>query len=377
MLPAVPPSLPPVSAFLAAHPRYAVLPQPYFEAGTSRSSFLDVDLKPEAFLGAGHLWSVELDAGSVHRSVQSSAPRCTFFLGFEPRDKVELRLFDAERQLRARFTLPIRPQRFTSLYQVGPYTRQVSRAWGEDGLSMVVIQGQYKPDFERLKQPVVYVGGDFNYQRIENLVKYFRTHGVDAYGYKPDYDRDPGESLLQMGQRDALDVDQLVGGRKAHLVGLCLGGILARAMASRHDFASVTTVGTPHTGSRLADVYNGIPALPMLHRFVTGDPRIHKYKDAHTDMVAFNAACDVKFRGVVLDAHDRPLDRRYDVTVTALRCLEGANVHTDGLILSEGQAFGKPLAVWNTDHAGMINDGLAGTYFDAYAAHAKLLEGLE
>jgi hypothetical protein len=95
-------------------------------------------------------------------------------------------------------------------------------------------------------------------------------------------------------------------------------------------------------------------------------------------MVAFNRQVgDVKFRGVVLDAHDRPLDRRYDVTATALRWLEGPGVHTDGLILSEGQAFGKPLAVWNTDHAGMINDGLAGTYFDAYAAHAKLLEGLE
>jgi hypothetical protein len=148
-------------------------------------------------------------------------------------------------------------------------------------------------------------------------------------------------------------------------------------MASHHQVASVTTVGAPHTGSRLADVYNAVGVLPALHRLVTGDPRIHKYKDAHQDMVAFNAACGVKFRGVELDAQGRPLDRRYDVTATALRWLEGPRVHTDGLILSEGQAFGKPFAVWNTDHAGMINDGLAGTYFDAYAAHAKLLEGLE
>ncbi|MDB5096154.1 MAG: hypothetical protein JWM80_575 [Cyanobacteria bacterium RYN_339] len=381
-----PPPQSPVAAFLAAHPRYAVLPAPYFEETAVAASHLDLDLRPGAFLGRGRAWSVEVDTGRTVRFPAhgtSTAPSCQAFLdlGAERPKKAEVRLFDAGHHLAARFTIPtIHPRRFQAQYTVGPYSHQVSRRWGEDGASLVLIQQRYRPEFPRLKHPVVYVGGDFNYQRIENLVRYFRTHGINALGYKPDYDRDPAESLLAMGARDQRDVREWVGlngGGSAHLVGLCLGGILARAMQAAGPFASLTTVGTPHTGSRLADVYNGVPALPMLHRLVSGDPRIHKYKDAHEDMVAFNREVAVGFRGVVLDAHDRVMDRRYDVTATALRCLEGARVHTDGLILSEGQALGKPYAVWNTDHAGMINDGAAARYFDAYAAHEQLLETLE
>ncbi len=40
---------------------------------------------------------------------------------------------------------------------------------------------------------------------------------------------------------------------------------------------------------------------------------------------------------------------------------------------NDGQALGNPFAVWPCDHAGMINDGLSATFFDAYQAHLDLV----
>ena len=43
--------------------------------------------------------------------------------------------------------------------------------------------------------------------------------------------------------------------------------------------------------------------------------------------------------------------------------------------LSEAM-HGDRVVTWKTDHAGMINDGRASTYFDAYDAHLRLVESL-
>lgn len=399
----------PLDAFFAGHPCYEVLPAPYFESDLHDASWAEVGLNARSFLGAGVAWHAELDTGIVRRfpaqGTTSAKGWNTFVaLGESPVAHAELRLYAHEHgteRLAARIALPrLVPERFVSTYVRGPFARQLSPIWGEDGAWLVLLQGRYKPAFWRHAEPVLYVGGDFNYRRIEGVVRFLRTHGVNALGYKPDYDRNQAESFLDMAQADLADIRSLItlaaGGRPTDVVGMCVGGLYARGLAyaerrvarpAKPLVASVTTVGTPHQGSELADIYNSVGVLPLLHRFVTGGAAIHKYKDSRLDVQRLDRVVgtipEVPTGSVVLDPAGHPLDPRYLATAWPLRWLVAAEtgvrpetVGTDGLITVAGQSFGKPMATWTTDHAGMINDGFASTYFDAYSAHLRLIDAL-
>lgn len=398
-----------VTDFLQANPRYAVLPAPYFESRATEASYLDVELRPFSFMPRSASWFAEIDTGTVQRIPARGVSKARQWQGFlplgsAPVTRAEVRLYQTDEtgsHLVARIPMPaLRPTRFMSHYQRGPRGRQVSTQWGEDGVWMVLIQGRHAPDFWRVPEPVVYLGGDFLYQRVEGLVRYLRTHGVNAYGFKPDFSRDADESLLAMTRTDWPAMDDFLAhigqGRPAHLVGLCIGGIHARGLAYRETeleparrrrIRTVTSVGAPHDGSELADLYNAVDLIPQAHRLLTGDPQVHKYKDARHDMADFNRRipppADVPHLSVVIKAGPRGVDPRYDQSEWALRQLRARetggdprHVETDGLILVEGQAFGEVVTTWESDHAGMINDGRSSTYFDAYRAHLDLVEHL-
>lgn len=395
--------------FLAAHPRYEVLPAPYFEPGTRAASFVEVGLNARSYMGPNVAWHAEVDTGAVTRLPARGTSQGKGWSGFLPLgdravEKAEVRLYAHEHgtvRLAARIALPtIRPTRFNANYVRGPRARQLGRAWGEDGAWLVLIQLRHPPDFWRRATPVLYVGGDFNFQRIEGTVRFLRTHGVNALGYKPDYDRDPDEMFMDMARADLPDVRRFLqlaaGDRPTDVIGMCVGGLHVRglAWAERRELrpshplvASITTVGTPHTGSELADIYNGIELLPAMHRLVTGDARIHKYKDSRADVARFNQVVgplpEVPHGSVVLDPQGERPDPRYDSTDWPLRWLVSAetgvspeSVGTDGLITVSSQRFGERVVTWKSDHAGMINDGRAATYFDAYQAHLELIESL-
>lgn len=381
---------PPVADFLAAHPAFAVLPAPYFESRRSDRAYLDLDLNPRAFIGSNVPWRVELEGGGettvLARGVNGC---CRAFMPVAGQTFDVVLYREGEDGPAARFPLYAHPERFTTQYTAGPYTHQASRAWGEDGAAIVLIQERYPARFDAMRHPVLYVGGDFNYQHVEGLVRYFRTHGVDAWGYKPEYDRDADEPMDALARHEQPALKAFLDLEPApHLVGLCVGGLYVRALEHDlpHAFTSLTTIGTPHQGSKLAAFYNHTPVVPALHRWLTGDAHAHRYKDASDAVQAFNARVGthprVPSRWVVLDDGGHTPDPRYDLTDFALKAwrdpgLTPSEVHTDGLILSAGQALGAPFTVWNTDHAGMINDGLASTYFDAYRAHHQLLRTLE
>lgn len=398
----------PLTAFFEQNPRYEVLPAPYFESAASDASYLDLELRPYAFLPRHSAWYAEIDTGVVQRvPAAGGASTAKVWKGFlslgdRPISKVEVRLYAQDRtgaHLVSRIPLSaVRKTRFSAHYQRGPRAKQVATGWGEDGAWMVLIQGRYAPAFWRVPEPVVYVGGDFLYQRVEGLVRYLRTHGVNAWGFKPDFSRDADESLLEMTQNDWPVMRRFlerIDERPAHLVGLCLGGIHARGLAhleheapgGRRLIGTVTSVGAPHRGSELADLYNAIDLVPQVHRLLTGDPNVHKYKDDRPAMADFNRRIPltpgVPHLSVVLNAHRVGIDRRYlesDWIMRLMRAQElgvsPAEVETDGLILVEGQAFGEVASRWETDHAGMINDGRSSTHFDAYRAHLALVEQL-
>ncbi|MFP5501330.1 MAG: hypothetical protein ACLGIN_02500, partial [Candidatus Sericytochromatia bacterium] len=283
---------PPLTAFLEAQPRAAVLPAPYFEPAIAPESFLELEVSPYHFLPPGTPWRAEVDTGTVTRRAPSTADRWSAFLplGEAAIEKAELRLYAIERsgveRLAARVAIPtIRPDRFNAIYQRGPRSRQRSSAWGEEGIWLVLIQQRHAPRFWRVETPVLYLGGDFLYQKIEHVVRSLRVHGVNALGYKPDYGRDQDEPVLALARSDAPTVRRLLDlaapGQKAHLVGMCLGGLHGRALvqADPARYLSLAGVASPHGGSELADLYNAHWLWPFLHRFTTGDPSLHQYKD--------------------------------------------------------------------------------------------------
>ncbi|MFP5503610.1 MAG: hypothetical protein ACLGIN_14060, partial [Candidatus Sericytochromatia bacterium] len=105
-------------------------------------------------------------------------------------------------------------------------------------------------------------------------------------------------------------------------------------------------------------------------------------------MAAFNRAvpkaAGFPYYDVVLDPGPHRIDPRYDGMDWTLKQMVAAEtgqpadqVKTDGLITVSCQAFGDRLATWPSDHAGMINDGLSSTRFDAHRAHLELVMALE
>ncbi|HEY9721363.1 MAG TPA: hypothetical protein V6D47_05075 [Oscillatoriaceae cyanobacterium] len=402
---AAPAKAAPLDDFFTAHPRFAILPAPYFDPDRTTAAYADVHLAATAFVPAGTPWYATLSFESDHgegymRFPDEGTTTASGWNAFLPLGdrRIENATLSICTETPTALTevgdiqLSVHRTRFSSLYRRGQRARQCSWRWGEDGAWLVVLQQRYAPDFYRSATPTLYLGGDFHYERVEDLVRFLRTHGVDALGYKPDYAR--AMSLLQMAQTDWPDVRQylnLTGTHNTRLVGLCLGGLIARGLAHvsqpEDRVLSVTTIGTPNRGSLMAELYNRMDWLQSLNRVIVGEAGSHPYQDAQDAVQAFNQAigpCPVPLSSVTLDAAGHRLDPRYWLMDGPLRWVTGfeahqnpSNLHTDGLILSEDQPIGRSLGVWNTDHAGMINEGRASEYFDAYEAHLKLVQTLE
>lgn len=394
----------PLGAFLARHPEYAVLPAPYFEPGVAEASHVELRVHAPAFLPPGMPWRAELDVGRVFRYPETGHTTEETWaefveLGAASVPHAELRLYardgDVEREVAILTLGTLRPRRFQAAFQPGPYTRHASREWGEEGLWLVLLQMRQAPVFDALADPVLYVGGDFNLKRVEFLVRYLRVRGYNAFGYRPAYDRRP-EPIDEMAREDLALVREFLSlaapGRRAHVVGLCVGGLHARALAQADAatpgarcVATVTGVGTPNHGSELADLYH--PLLARLEARLTGKPMRHPFKDTCRAMRKFNreveAPSDVPHRMVVLDATGMRVDDMYAPTGPLLQWMVGLrtrrapwSIATDGLLTVECQLLGEPYAVWRCDHNAMLNYGRTASHFDGYTAHRELIDAV-
>src|SRR5690349_3008221 len=56
-----------MTTFLHDHPRYEVLPAPYFDEAMANASYLDVELRPYSFMPRAGAWFAEIDTGVVQR----------------------------------------------------------------------------------------------------------------------------------------------------------------------------------------------------------------------------------------------------------------------------------------------------------------------
>lgn len=220
----------------------------------------------------------------------------------------------------------------------------------------------------RLKAPIVLAHGLFGFSRIGfgpvTLTSYFR--GI------PDVLRAAGNRVLTTrvhpiasidfrGRRLGYRIDTYFPDEPVHIIGHSMGGLDARRLLAepgwRDRILSLTTIGTPHMGSILADfaklragrIYRLLNAMGIDYRGFLDVTRLsmRRFGRQYGSIDGIPCFCvagepeggDVSW----------PLRRLHE----ALGEMEGAN---DGLVpAASALAFGTPLPAWPLDHLRQMN----------------------
>jgi triacylglycerol lipase len=224
------------------------------------------------------------------------------------------------------------------------------------------------PIFARLDAPIVLAHGLFGFTRIGlgpvTLTSYFRgiPEAMQAVGNRVLVTRVQSVAGVERrARRLGEQIDRAFGDEPVHLIGHSMGGLDARRLLADESWQdrilSITTIGTPHLGSSLADfaklrvgrVFRLLEALKVdtqgcldvtrkvAHRF-------HERFAPPADIPCFSVAGDPPAQEVCW-----PLRRMHEV----LSEIEGPN---DGVVSVESaNAFGRPLPRWPVDHLRQVN----------------------
>jgi triacylglycerol lipase len=225
-----------------------------------------------------------------------------------------------------------------------------------------------RPLFARLDAPIVLAHGLGGFTRIGvgrlTLTTYFRgiPEALRASGNRVLVTRVPPiAGVEKRAKRLGEQIVRAFGDEPVHLIGHSLGGLDARRLIADVEWQrrvlSLTTIGTPHLGSFLADfaklrvgrVYRLLDAMgidPQGCLDVTRGAarRFHDQNPLPAGVACFCVAGDP-----VAEMVCWPLRRLHVV----LSELEGPN---DGLVSVESaKAFGTPLPPWPADHLRQLN----------------------
>jgi triacylglycerol lipase len=235
-----------------------------------------------------------------------------------------------------------------------------------------------------LDTPVVLVHGIFGFDQLTlggiRIADYFRLipHTLRAQGnIVPEPPQlNPAGSVAERAQdlKNYLQSNSDVAGKKVNIIAHSMGGLDSRYLISKLDMAdrvlSLTTIGTPHHGSPIADMVIA-HTNPILNSFVKHlGVDIKGVSDLTTD------ACR-GFNNEVLDSpniHYRSVAGQFEpprilgeplgllgLTHEIIRGKEGAN---DGLVSVESARFGQDpnnwtfLGTWAANHFRLVNWGM-------------------
>ena len=220
----------------------------------------------------------------------------------------------------------------------------------------------------RLHAPVVLAHGLFGFSRIGlgplTLTTYFRgiPEVLRAAGNRVLVTRvHPIASVELRAQRLGARILRAFPNERIHIIGHSMGGLDARRLVAEEPWRarvlSLTTIGTPHLGSYLADFAKlRVGRVYRLLQRMMLDPtgflditrlaarRFHRRYPQPSDLPCFSVAGVPPPEEVTW-----PLQRLYAV----LAELEGPN---DGLVpASSAEAFGTLLCPWPADHLRQMN----------------------
>ena len=227
---------------------------------------------------------------------------------------------------------------------------------------------RHQPRFARLDAPIVLAHGLGGFSRIGvgrmTLTTYFRgiPEALRASGTRELVTRVPPlDGVETRARRLGEQIFQAYGDEPIHLIGHSMGGLDARRLLAdprwQDRVCSLTTIGTPHLGSSLADfakirvgrIYDmlaavGIDPQGCLDVTCNTARRFHDRNPLPPGVPCFSVAGDP-----VYDAVCWPLRRLHSV----LGEMEGPN---DGLVsVTSANAFGTALPFWPTDHLQQLN----------------------
>jgi triacylglycerol lipase len=239
-------------------------------------------------------------------------------------------------------------------------------------------------DFAHLQAPIVLAHGLFGFTRIGvgpiTLTPYFRSipEQMIAAGNRVLVTRVPSiASVERRAVRLGAQIRKAFPDEPVHLIGHSMGGLDARRLlahpAWQRRVLSLTTVGTPHLGTALADfaklrvgrVYRLLTALGVDPQGCLDITRRAARQFHRRHLIPCSIPCFSVAGNPTSESVCWPLTR----TFAALSELEGPN---DGLVSVESAlAFGTPLPEWPVDHLRQMN------WMERDYAHAPLAPPLE
>jgi len=183
---------------------------------------------------------------------------------------------------------------------------------------------------------------------------------------------DPIGSVAERAAHLAEQIVAAAGGEKIHIFAHSMGGLDTRfALSSNLSDAAahvsrVVMIGTPHLGSQVADaIENGDPAvLRELPLPVVAELRVNQ-RALHDLTTAVARQADLQMRDVpgieyVHVAGDMTMPGAHSsLAFRGVAAFFGVNTPNDGVVTVEsattrGGVRQTPIAVWPTDHAGLI-----------------------
>lgn len=239
-----------------------------------------------------------------------------------------------------------------------------------------------KLDFCDTQYPVILVSG-LGFKDEINIADYWgkipdflKAHGCEIYTASQDAFNSHVDNAIKLKYR-ILDILKTSGKEKVNLIGHSKGGIESRYLISKLGFgdkvASLTTLGSPHRGSGIADIVVGRIPLPKIaiarliniYGMLLGDKRPDSMRAAVqlTKLAMDNFNKDVPdIEGVYYQSYASHVNHAYPSIMwrTLAGILHSIDGDNDGLVSIESSKWGNYRGVIKTEkcpsisHADMI-----------------------